>query len=70
MRVITGTARGRRLREPVGSAIRPTTDQGKEAFASLDPACEPVTILDYDYVIAIAKQTGYIKPEQEQMLLQ
>lgn len=46
------------------------TDQGKQAFASLDPACEAVTILDYDYVIAIAKQTGYIKPEQEQMLLQ
>ena len=46
------------------------TDQGKEAFASLDPKCTPVTILDYDYVISIAKQTCYIKPEQEQMLLQ
>ncbi len=35
MRVITGTARGRRLREPVGSAIRPTTDQVKEAMFDL-----------------------------------
>lgn len=46
------------------------TDQGKEAFASLDPACKPVTILDYNYVIPIAKEIGYIKPEQETMLLE
>ncbi len=46
------------------------TDQGKEAFASLDPACKPITILDYDYVIPIAKEIGYIKPEQEAMLLE
>ncbi len=46
------------------------TDQGKEAFASLDPACKPVTILDYSYVIPIAKEIGYIKPEQEAMLLE
>jgi orotate phosphoribosyltransferase len=46
------------------------TDQGKEAFASLDPACKPVTILDYNYVIPIAKEIGYIKPEQEAMLLE
>ncbi len=46
------------------------TDQGKEAFASLDPACKPVTILDYNYVIPIAKEIGYIKPEQEEMLLE
>ena len=32
MRVITGTARGRRLREPEGMAIRPTTDNVKEAI--------------------------------------
>ena len=32
MRVITGTARGRRLREPEGMAIRPTTDSVKEAI--------------------------------------
>lgn len=46
------------------------TDQGKEAFASLDPACKQVTILDYNYVIPIAKEIGYIKPEQEAMLLE
>lgn len=46
------------------------TDQGKEAFASLNPACKPVTILDYNYVIPIAKEIGYIKPEQEAMLLE
>ena len=32
MRVITGTARGRKLREPEGIAIRPTTDSVKEAI--------------------------------------
>ncbi len=31
MRVITGTARGRKLKEPVGMDIRPTTDSVKEA---------------------------------------
>ena len=31
MRVITGTARGRKLMEPRGMEIRPTTDQVKEA---------------------------------------
>ena len=35
MRVITGTARGRRLKEPVGTAIRPTTDNVKEAIFSI-----------------------------------
>ena len=35
MRVITGAARGRRLREPVGSDIRPTTDQVKEALFNI-----------------------------------
>ena len=32
MRIITGTARGRRLAEPKGNAIRPTTDRVKEAM--------------------------------------
>lgn len=32
MRVITGTARGRRLREPEGLATRPTADSVKEAM--------------------------------------
>ena len=35
MRVITGTARGRRLKEPEGMAIRPTTDQVKEAVFNI-----------------------------------
>ncbi len=35
MRVITGMARGRKLYEPVGSDIRPTTDQVKEAIFNI-----------------------------------
>ena len=35
MRVITGKCRGRRLLEPVGSGIRPTTDQVKEALFNI-----------------------------------
>lgn len=35
MRVITGTARGRRLREPANMDIRPTTDQVKEALFNI-----------------------------------
>lgn len=35
MRVITGKARGRKLREPRGMDIRPTTDQVKEAMFSI-----------------------------------
>ncbi len=35
MRVITGTARGRRLREPSGMEIRPTTDIVKEAVFNI-----------------------------------
>jgi 16S rRNA (guanine966-N2)-methyltransferase len=35
MRVITGTARGRRLAEPKDRSIRPTTDQVKEALFSI-----------------------------------
>jgi len=46
------------------------TDQGKQAFAELDPKCTPVTILDYDFVIPIAKEAGLIRPEQEKMLLE
>ena len=33
MRVITGTARGRRLKEPVGLETRPTADRVKEGFS-------------------------------------
>ena len=35
MRVITGTARGRKLLEPAGMDIRPTTDQVKEAIFNI-----------------------------------
>ena len=35
MRVITGTARGRKLKEPTGMAIRPTTEQVKEAIFNI-----------------------------------
>ena len=35
MRVITGSARGRKLKEPQGSEIRPTTDRVKEAIFNI-----------------------------------
>ena len=35
MRVITGTARGRKLKEPASYDIRPTTDQVKEAMFNI-----------------------------------
>ncbi|MDD6489565.1 MAG: 16S rRNA (guanine(966)-N(2))-methyltransferase RsmD [Clostridia bacterium] len=35
MRVITGTARGRRLETPVGNDVRPTTDAVKESVFSI-----------------------------------
>lgn len=35
MRVITGTARGRKLREPGDMSVRPTTDMVKEAIFSI-----------------------------------
>ena len=35
MRVITGAARGRRLKEPAGREIRPTSDQVKEAIFNI-----------------------------------
>lgn len=35
MRVITGSARGRKLREPQGMDIRPTTDMVKEAIFNI-----------------------------------
>ena len=47
MRVITGTARGRKLLEPVGMEIRPTTDQVKEAvFNILQGDVEGRAVLD------------------------
>lgn len=35
MRVITGTARGRKLKEPLNSDIRPTTDKVKESVFNI-----------------------------------
>lgn len=35
MRVITGSARGRKLKEPAGRAIRPTTDKVKESIFNI-----------------------------------
>ena len=35
MRVITGVARGRKLKEPEGMEIRPTADQVKEAVFNI-----------------------------------
>ena len=35
MRVITGTCRGRKLLEPAGMDVRPTTDQVKEALFNI-----------------------------------
>ena len=47
MRVITGKARGRRLLEPIGMDIRPTTDQVKEAvFNILQGDVEGRSVLD------------------------
>ncbi|NLV50805.1 MAG: 16S rRNA (guanine(966)-N(2))-methyltransferase RsmD [Clostridiales bacterium] len=47
MRIITGIARGRRLREPEGYLIRPTTDKVKEAvFNIIQFDIEGRTVLD------------------------
>ena len=47
MRVITGTARGRKLSEPQGMAIRPTTDSVKEAvFNTIQFDIEGRRVLD------------------------
>ena len=47
MRVITGTARGRRLKEPTGLETRPTTDRVKEGiFSSIQFEIEGRRVLD------------------------
>ncbi len=47
MRVITGTARGRKLKEPAGMETRPTTDRVKEGiFSSIQFELEGRRILD------------------------
>jgi 16S rRNA (guanine(966)-N(2))-methyltransferase RsmD len=49
VRIVAGSARGRRLRAPRGRAIRPTTDRVKEAVFSIVASregCEGVAVLD------------------------
>lgn len=47
MRVITGSARGRRLKEPVGMETRPTADRVKEGiFSSIQFEIEGRRVLD------------------------
>ncbi len=47
MRVITGTARGKRLKTPEGFDVRPTTDKVKEAvFSSIQFELENADIVD------------------------
>lgn len=47
MRVIAGTAKGRRLKPPRGARTRPTTDRVKEAlFSSLQPELAGASVLD------------------------
>ncbi len=47
MRVITGTARGRRLNAPEGLDVRPTTDKVKEAiFSAIQFEIENAYVLD------------------------
>ena len=45
-------------------------DASREAFAELEPKCEYKTILDYSYVIQTALDMGYIKKEDESVLLE
>ena len=47
MRVITGTARGRKLQTPAGTAVRPTSDMVKEAvFSIIQFEVEGARVLD------------------------
>lgn len=47
MRVIAGSARGRPLKAPRGTAVRPTTDRVREAmFSSLAPVVPGAHVLD------------------------
>ena len=45
-------------------------EESRKAFAELDPKCEAKTILDYSYVISIALERGYVKKEDESVLLE
>src|SRR6266404_1162013 len=49
MRIVTGSARGRRLRAPHGRAVRPTADRVKESIFSMLESrygCEGIAVLD------------------------
>lgn len=43
-------------------------DDAVQAFGSLKPKCNMYSILTYDKLLKVAKQTGYINSEQEKML--
>lgn len=43
-------------------------DKAVQAFDSLDPRCEVRSLLTYDTLLEIAKETGYINDQQEKML--
>jgi 16S rRNA (guanine966-N2)-methyltransferase len=49
MRIVAGSARGRRLRVPPGRAVRPTADRVKESIFSMLESrygCEAIAVLD------------------------
>jgi 16S rRNA (guanine966-N2)-methyltransferase len=47
MRIIGGSAKGRRIKSPLGSALRPTSDQVREAiFDIIGPSIEDARFLD------------------------
>lgn len=43
-------------------------DKAVQAFDSLDPRCEVRSLLTYDTLLEVAKETGYINDQQEKML--
>lgn len=45
-------------------------DTAVQAFAQLEPACEFYTILDYEVMVACAKESGYVSSEEAVLLSQ
>lgn len=43
-------------------------DASRQAFSELDPKCEMRTILDYDFVLSLALESGYINQSEHGML--
>lgn len=43
-------------------------DKATEAFATLDPACQVRSLLTYDRLLSVARETGYIDDKQTAML--